>query len=84
MPEPVIIKVVWSQLNSKIGSLQSQFDESAAAAKQSGEAVKQVTGQAVSATVWSPVDGWRVMSAKQLDAEIRAVNESIKRQMTQR
>jgi len=83
MPEPVIIKVGadLSELTAKLDSLQSQFDEFKGAAKQSGEAVKQAfTGQAVSATkdLSKSMDGVK-MSAKQLDAEIRAVNESIKK-----
>jgi len=83
MPEPVIIKVGadLSELTAKLDSLQSQFDEFKGAAKQSGEAVKQAfTGQAVSATkdLSKSMDGVK-MSAKQLDDEIRAVNESIKK-----
>ena len=83
MPEPVIIKVGadLSELTAKLDSLQSQFDEFKGAAKQSGEAVKQAfTGQAVSATkdLSKSMDGVK-MSAKQLDAEIRAVKKKNKK-----
>jgi len=76
MPEPVIIKVGadLSELTAKLDSLQSQFDEFKGAAKQSGEAVKQ----AFTGHLSKSMDGVK-MSAKQLDDEIRAVNESIKK-----
>ena len=75
MPEPVIIKVGAdiSELTAKLESFQNQIDELKGTARQPGEELKKSFTGATGA-----MDGVK-MSAKQLDAEIRAVNESIKK-----
>ena len=75
MPEPVIIKVGAdiSELTAKLESFQSQLDELKGSARQPGEELKKSFTGATGAM--NDVK----MSAKQLDAEIRAVNESIKK-----
>ncbi len=75
MPEPVIIKVGadLSELTAKLESFQNQIDELKGSARQSGEELKKSFTGATGAM--NDVK----MSAKQLDAEIRAVNESIKK-----
>lgn len=75
MPEPVIIKVGadLSELTAKLESIQSQLDELKGTARQPGEELKKSFTGATGAM--NEVK----MSAKQLDTEIRAVNESLKK-----
>lgn len=75
MPEPVIIKVGadLSELTAKLESIQSQLDELKGTARQPGEELRKSFTGATGAM--NEVK----MSAKQLDAEIRAVTESMKK-----
>lgn len=75
MPEPVIIKVGadLSELTAKLESIQSQLDEMKCTARKPGEELKKSFTGATGAM--NDVK----MSAKQLDNEIRAVTESMRK-----
>jgi len=75
MPEPVIIKVGadLGELTAKLESIQSQLDELKGTARQPGEELRKSFTGATGAM--NEVK----MTAKQLDTEIRAVTESMKK-----